>query len=283
MKRVMAAVLTALLALTGCGSQQPTALAGLEYTAGSMVGHSAFQIRLTRQELESARFWPAGESDGPVELAHVPVTGAQWTELEAVVLALYRDGALTEKPTLPKKQAVDGSDGSALTLLWETAGGVTETQYLWPDDRRVLTLTALLEELADPRGREIPRFDQPELQQLILTRHHWLGRHRDYAFQIGWAAYDPADPHWELICALGEDGAVSRSRLRLEDADWAALLELTAVLQLDSCPDAPSESRLTCSLRYSDGSRREIRLSKDAEQRLKAFFFNLMEQTETDR
>jgi len=170
MKRLMAMLLAAVMAfsgLTGCKKQEPQpmipetpelpgTLVGVNYaTGGGMMAHSDFRIHLNRKEIELTEFWPEEYADEMTVLEHVPVTQQQWADVETVILELYLDGKLEAYKPSPKPDnrvleglVLDGGDYTNLSLIWETANGTQEIGYRWPGDRRALTLTELLQELA---------------------------------------------------------------------------------------------------------------------------------------
>ena len=68
----------------------------------------------------------------------------------------------------PGIEVMDGGDSTSLILTWSTEDGTRSIRYDPPNDRRIHTLIALLEELADPIGREIPRYATPELSGFYM-------------------------------------------------------------------------------------------------------------------
>ncbi|MBQ8264471.1 MAG: hypothetical protein IJY96_06840, partial [Oscillospiraceae bacterium] len=188
MKRAMTAFLAALLFFTGmaaCGRNEvrpempelkvvPGTLTAVSYSSGSgSMARQDFAIRLSRNEIEYACFWPCDtNSEEMSEIQHIPVDPQQWAEVESVILLMY--GNLEEfvpapAPELPDELLIlDGGDYSNFSLTWESDGVSVQKQYLWPGDRRVLTLTALLEELVDPCGREIVWYDEPVLDRIYI-------------------------------------------------------------------------------------------------------------------
>ena len=72
---------------------------------------------------------------------------------------LVRIGLSADTGFSTQTKAVDESSSSSITLIWDTGEGEQKIRYSSPDDDRIHTLTALLKELADPIGREIPRCD----------------------------------------------------------------------------------------------------------------------------
>ena len=294
MKRVASGVMALLLCLSGCGKTQPTptvpeektvpgTLVGVNYaTGGGMAYRTEFSIRLTKDEIEHTDFWPADfEKDEMEEKSHVPITDQQWTDVEAVILELYQEGRLEAYQPKPEKKpmailVLDGGDYTNLSLVWETEEGTEEIGYYWPGDRRVLTLIALLQELAEPIGREVPRYEPPELCKIYFTRDHRINRKRDYSFQLHWTAYEEV-PHWELICYLGP--GLDGETIRLEQADWDAFSSFAESTQLEYFPEpTKNDKRFTCTLTYTDGTYKKIVLNDETEQQLKQFFFDLIEQ-----
>lgn len=298
MKRIMSAVLAVMMLLTGCGKTRPTPtvpdtpvppgrLIGVAYaTGGGMMAGEDFQIHVNREEIEHTEFWPYEYADEITVLEHIPITQQQWADVEAVILDMYQDGAIeaypvTSKPELPFMDAfiLDGGDYTSFSLVWETEAGPVEIGCYWPSDRRVLTLTALLQELADPQGREIPRYESPRLDEIYFTRKYRLNNKRDFSFQLHYTAYDETDPHWELIYYLGKYGAVDNGHIRMEEAHWDAFLALAEQLQLEYFPEATrTDDFFTCQLSYSDEKYKHIVLNDETEEQLKQFFMNLINQ-----
>jgi len=174
---------------------------------------------------------------------------------------------------------LDGGDYTDLSLIWQTADGPVEQGYYWPNDHRILTLTALLQELADPQGREIPRYEKRQLEEIWITRDHRFKTDRDYSFQFYWAEYDEADPHWELTYYLGKHGETANGRIRLEQANWDAFLAFAADLQLEYYPEPQKDDKwFTCKLRYTDGRNKYLQLSSETEKKVEAYFLKLVAQ-----
>ena len=266
--------------------EPPGTLVGISYACGSGMVHRAdFEIRLNRNEIEYTNFWPMDiDIEEMQERTHVPITEAQWAELEALLLELYRGGHLEEAAGSSSKTDVsdvfilDGGAFTNLSLTWETGEGLVEIRYHWPSDRRVLTLIDLLQELADPQGREIVRYGAPELCRIYFSRRHRINNRRDYSFQLHWADYDTeSEPYWELIYYLGKFGAVDQGHVRLEESDWDAFLAAAKDLQLEYFPETKqSDAYFECKLSYSDETYKKIELNQDTEEALKAFFFTLI-------
>ena len=301
MKRIMAAFLATVMALTGltgCKKQEPQpvipetpelpgTLVGVNYaTGGGMMAHSEFHIILKRQEVEYTEFWPEDYADEMTVLEPVPITQQQWADVETVLLDLYLDGKLEAYHPKPEPEnsfldifVLDGGDYTNLSLIWETADGTKEIGYYWPGDRRVLTLTDLLQELADPQGREITWYEAPRLKEIYFTRDHRVNTKRDYSFQLHYAEYDETDPHWELIYYLGKHGAVDNGYIRLTEADWNSFVAFSQELQLEYFPEqTKSDDYFKCHLLYTDDHYKNVVLNKETEELLKTYFMQLVEQ-----
>ncbi len=295
MKRWAAGVMAFLLCLSGCGKTQPTptvpeekllpgTLICIRYSQSNptIAGYD-FSIDLTKDEIQSTCFYP-GELGGqePVEKSHITITEKQWEDVQAVIFDLYPNMEEAEASKTDYRNdafVLDGGDSTDLSLIWDTKDGVVEIGYRWPSDRRVLTLTALLREMADPQGREIIWYESPRLDEIYFTRKHRVNTKRDFSFQLHYTAYDEADPHWELIYYLGKHGAVDKGYIRLEQAHWDAFLAFAEELQLEYFPEATkSDDFFTCQLRYSDEKSKYIVLNDETEEQLKQFFMDLIQQ-----
>ena len=303
MKRIMAAILAtvmALMGLTGCRKTEPQpvipetpelpgTLVGMSYATGSgMMAHSEFYIRLNRREVEAAEFWPEDEYVEDIKSCeHIPITEKQWADVEAVILDLYLDGMMEAYQPKPKPEnnpmdafILDGGNYTNLSLLWKTADGTQEIDYHWPGDRRVLTLTGLLQELADPQGREIPRYEKRQLDEIYITRKYKLNQKKNYSFQLHLVDFiEDQEPYWELIYYLGEWGVGPYGTIPLEDSVWDDFLTLAESTQLEYFPEqTKSNDRFRCTLYYTDETCRYILLNEKTEQALYDFFMGLTSQ-----
>ena len=304
MKRIMAAFLATVMALTGltgCNKQNPQpevpetpvlpgTLIGVAYATGSgMMAHSEFHIRLNRQEVEYTEFWPEDQYVENIKaVEHIPITEQQWADVETVILDLYQDGMLEAYQPKPEPEnsfldmfVSDGGDYTNLSLVWQTEDGSVEQGYYWPNDRRVITLTDLLRELADPQGREINWYESPRLKEIYFTRDHRVNTKRDYSFQLHYADYDETDPHWELIYYLGKHGAVDNGYIRLTEADWDSFVAFSQELQLEYFPEqTKSDDGFKCHLLYTNDHYKNVVLNKETEELLKTYFMKLVQQNQ---
>ena len=249
-----------------------------------MIAGYDFEIRLNKDEIEYTSFYPGGMGGQVAEVkTHIPITEKQWSDVEKVLLDLSPMLEELEpaigKPSTGEEHLLDGGDHQSLSLVWQTEEGIEEIGCCWPSDRRVQTLVALLQELADPIGREIPRYEPPELCKIYFARDHRINRKRDYSFQLHRTDYEEA-PHWELIYYLGP--GLDGGRIGLEQADWDAFLAFAEAAQLEHFPEpTKSDQRFTCTLTYTDGTYKNIVLNEETEQQLKQFFFDLIEQKQS--
>ena len=153
-------------------STPPGTLTGVMYGySGGMRVRNDFFIWLSPDAIVETFYYPEEPPKGVgwherVDKENVPITAEQWADVEQVVLELYplmepkperRSGILGSLANW--LGAVDESSSSSITLIWDTGEGEQKIRYSSPDDDRIHTLTALLKELADPIGREIPRCD----------------------------------------------------------------------------------------------------------------------------
>ena len=101
------------------------------------------------------------------EKENVPISAEQWADVEQVVLELYPLMKPKPEPRIDLWSSLgrwlggvkDEVSSSSITLIWDTEEGEQRIKYSSPNDKRISTLVALLKELADPIGREIPRYD----------------------------------------------------------------------------------------------------------------------------
>lgn len=291
----MSAALAVMMLLTGCGKTPPTPkVPDTPVPPGTLVGVSCsesnptiagydFSIDLTREEIQHTCFYP-GEMGGcePVEKSHIPITEKQWENVQAVILELYPHMEETKADKTSRQNdafVLDGGDSTELSLTWETQDGMVEIGYRWPADRRVLTLIALLRELADPQGREIVWYEAPQLNRIYFSRKHRLNSKRDFSFQLHWAEYGEEEPCWELIYYLGKHGALGQGRLHLKQAHWDTFLAFAEQTQLEYFPEAASsDDFFECRVSYTDETYKNLALNDETEEKLKQFFMDLIDQ-----
>ena len=154
-------------------STPPGTLTGVMYGySGGMTVRNDFFIWLSPEAIVETFYYPEEPPKGVgwhdrFEKENVPISAEQWTDVEQVVLELYP--LMKPKPE-PRTDlwsslgrwlggAKDESSSSSITLIWDTEDGEERIRYSTPNDARIITLITLLKELADPIGREMPRYD----------------------------------------------------------------------------------------------------------------------------
>ena len=261
------ALLLLLSAMAGCSPASsgtpsatpadPGTLVRIEYSYSSgMVAHTAFSIDVEPSRIVTARYWPYEdwEADEMTELADVAIAPEQWSELDAVVQEL----ADSLKPVVPLAELADsvlpemlmvqdGGDTFAFALTWEKDGQQTRVQYSHPSDRRFSTLAALLEELAEPIGRDIPRYEAPRLKGIYFCSKPRLFAERSYNGRVDAQA-------WEDIATVCQG------------------------LNVEALPKRSSrkETGTSLTLYYSDGTQTTYQPDKDTLKALRTYFAALV-------
>ena len=127
-----------------------------ESSAGSMEFATEFAIDVAPEQILHCEYWDLNvKRDEMICKDNVPITEQQWADVEKAVLDLW--GSWEEIPEEILNQpddteyfVLDGGDYDRWWLSWETEDGVQKVRYYAPADRRILTLDAVLEELAHP-------------------------------------------------------------------------------------------------------------------------------------
>lgn len=154
-------------------SLPPGTLTGVMYGySGGMTVRNDFFIWLSPDAIVETFYYPEEPPKGvgwhdQFEKEDVPITAEQWADVEQVVLELYPLMKPKPEPRIDLWSSLgrwlggvkDEVSSSSITLIWDTEEGEQRIKYASPNDKRILTLVALLKELADPIGREIPRYD----------------------------------------------------------------------------------------------------------------------------
>ena len=156
-------------------SLPPGTLTGIMYSdSGGMTVREDFFIWLSPEAIVETFYYPEEPPKGVgwhdrFEKEDVPITAEQWADVEQVVLELYPLMKPKPEPRIDLWISLgrwlggvkDEVSSSSITLIWDTEEGEQRIKYASPNDKRISTLVALLKELADPIGREIPRYDPP--------------------------------------------------------------------------------------------------------------------------
>ena len=163
----------------GCGGEEevktaPGTLIGIHYdrTNGS-VANADFHIYVTPYNF-IAEYMPKNEDEwiyDEVTLGYVMtektgnVTEEQWKAIEETVLAVYPEIAPKEikesffrklmKKFIEEPTVLDGADYTEISLEWKSEGGIITEKVSDPNGMNGYRLHLLLQELADPIGREI--------------------------------------------------------------------------------------------------------------------------------
>lgn len=154
-------------------SMPPGTLTGVMYSDfGGMTVRNDFFIWLSPDAIVETFYYPEEPPKGVgwhdrFDKENVPITAEQWADVEQVVLELYPLMKPKPEPTIDLWSILgrwlggvkDEVSSSSITLIWDTEEGEQRIKYSSPNDKRISTLVALLKELADPIGREIPRYD----------------------------------------------------------------------------------------------------------------------------
>ena len=163
----------------GCGGEEevktaPGTLIGIHYdrTNGS-VANDEFHIYVTPYNFV-AEYMPENGDEwiyDEVTLSYVMtektgnVTEEQWKAIEETVLAVYPEIAPKEikesffrklmKKFIEEPTVLDGADYTGISLEWKSEGGIITENVSDPNGMNGYRLYLLLQELADPIGREI--------------------------------------------------------------------------------------------------------------------------------
>lgn len=292
------ALLLLLSAMAGCSpassgtpsatpDTDPGTLVRIEYSYSSgMVAHTAFSIDVEPSRIVTARYWPYEdwEADEMTELADVAIAPEQWQELDAVVQEL----ADSLKPVVPLAELADsvlpdmlmvqdGGDTFAFALTWEKDGEQTRVQYSHPSDRRFSTLAALLEELAEPIGRDIPRYEAPRVSGIYFCSKPRLFGEK-YSYQC--TPVDNADLNGEFyLFAYWDEGLTERSYNGRVDAQaWEDIATVCQGLNVEALPERSRRKQTGTSLTlyYSDGTQTTYQPDKDTLKALRTYFAALV-------
>ena len=218
----------------------------------------------------------------PSTKENVPITAAQWSDVEQIILELYplmepipKNRREVKLP--PGIEVMDGGDSTSLILTWSTEDGTRSIRYNPPNDRRIHTLIALLEELADPIGREIPRYAPPELSGFYMGQSGALFS-KDYSFQFdrGPSVVYGEDAPYILRARFTPSGRKQEiwSDWAVSDEEWDAFTAFAEEIRLEEQPDGSSE-KPACTLYYSDGKQQQKKLDQETAKQLRAYFTEL--------
>ena len=272
----------------------PGILTGVTYSHTSgMVARADFAITLSPEAILETSYYPALDPDTaededwyhPSTKENVPITAAQWSDVEQIILELYplmepipENRREVKLPPGDSKSWMAG-DSTSLILTWSTEDGTRSIRYDPPNDRRIHTLIALLEELADPHWTgEIPRYAPPELERLLYGVSPGLSFPRDYSFQFdrGPSVVYGEDAPYILRARFTPSGRKQEiwSDWVVSDEEWDAFTAFAEEIRLEEQPDGSSE-KPACTLYYSDGEQQQKKLDQETAKQLRAYFTEL--------
>lgn len=231
-----------------------------EYSAGSMVWGTEFDIDIDPDEIISCAFWDhEGNMSEITRKEHVPITEAQWADVEKAVMDLWGswevipESVLNKKPD-PNIQVLDGGGYERWWLTWKTADGTEKIRYYNPSDRRVVTLNEILQELADPKGREISWYEPP-----YANGAYYRNEKSGFSFQCN--RLDDEGRDYRLIVyfnGIGGDSIDDKVGVEIWEKVWPAF----AWIDMSKFEDGSYNDKIALSLYYSDGSQKTIKLDK---------------------
>ena len=245
-----------------------------ESSSGSMEPASDFAIEVTPEEIVRAEYWPE-EFDGEYErreIRHVPVTAEQWADIDKIVGILYPvlEPVPEEIANAPADDEddymiLDGGDYWNLWLTWRAEDGTeTELRYYNTSDRRIRTFVSLLEELADPIGREIVWYDPPEIKGVFMSDDK-----KDESFQLTF--FD--DGRYYFIVRWTE-GREKKSFSRIVDEsvwpDFKAFLETRYFERFEE--GLSFKDPLTVTVYYTDGAQKTFQPDRGTADAVREFF-----------
>ena len=265
----------------------PGILSGVTYSHSSgMIARADFSITLSPEAILETSYYPALDSDTaededwyhPSTKENVPITAAQWSDVEAIILELYPlmepiPENRREVKLPPGIEVMDGGDSTSLILTWSTENGTQHIRYYSPNDRRIQTLIALLEELADPIGREIPRYAPPELNGFYIGQSGTIFS-KAYSFQFdqGPSAVYGEDAPYILQAKFIPPGQKRESWRNwvVPDEDWDAFAAFLEEINLENQLDGRTE-KPTCTLYYSDGKQQGKKLDQETARQVRDY------------
>lgn len=249
-----------------------------ESSGGSSMQRSEFSIELTPHEIIQCAYWPQDFHLDMVQKSHVPVRVSQWEDVEQITEILWP--LFPEIPSSPRiapdphMRILDGGDYSRWFLTRQTENGVYTAQYSQPDDRRIGTLLALLRELAEPIGREIPRYAAPKLNGVYFSD---LKSDRSYQ-----CTPNSGDDGYRFIAnddVKKEKRSVYR---RVPTRTWEEVCAYLKLNDLEQFPKSAAHDTVTCTLYFSDGRQRRVAPDSKTAKKLKEFFADLMDRIQSE-
>ncbi len=254
-------------------------LTRIEYSqTNGMVYGDDFSVDVIPEQVLYTRFFSTTEYEY-VDKENIPIDSEQWHELEEAVLAIFPvlEERHFEKEWKPFSGTVDGGGTFSFYLTWENEGKEERISYHSPNDRRFTTLFTLLEEIANPIGREIVYYDAPELNGFFISRgDSHSGKASDFSYQCT----VKNEEKWYFFSYFGKDGVPSSLSTYVGEDIWKEIAEKCAELDLESAKDGSSKDKTYAVLYYSDGKQRTIKPDKKTVKELQIFFEELVSRLE---
>jgi hypothetical protein len=127
--------------------------------------------------------------------------------------------------------------------------------------------------LADPIGREIPRYDPP-----VLCGVWFQDSNEHCSYQC--TPLSDGDGRYRLIAYDAPKGEKRSVDQRVGDDVWINVHGFLDPLQLDRLPSATNRDTRTCTLYFSDGKQKRVVPEKKTAQTMQCFFVRLIDQAQ---
>ena len=290
------------LVAMGCLSPQPSgeekdagppdALSGVMYSCPGGMTRDDFFIWVSPEAIVETFYYPESPPEGMgwpdlCTKEDVPITAEQWADVEQVVMELYPLMRPEPEPSLWDRLwdgigrlsggVLDGVYSSSITCIWKTEAGEQRIAYSKPDDDRIFTLVALLRELADPIGRDIPRYTPPVLCGIRMEQSGTLFS-KAYVFHLGRDASAPegeeAPYTYRATFSRFGQPLVRLRQQKVPAALWEDFAAFAAKIGLEGQTTALWE-KPCCTLYYADGSHKRKKLDKETAAQIREYLENL--------
>ena len=179
--------------------------------------------------------------------------------------------------------ATDGPNESGFYLTWQREDGTEErTQYFIPSDRRFSTVLMIMEEIANPIGREIVYYDPPELNGIYMKNHSGIfSKKKHYSYQLTFDTALPDEepltqPRWRLNAYYYRNGVKEGKHALVTEQIWKPVQKICEDLELDQCPSAAWDDKVNVTLYYTDGKYQIVRPDKQTMEALRVYFDELV-------
>lgn len=275
-------------------------LVGAEYdTVNGMMYGADLHLTIRNDRLVYARYFdPAQEAEVSAEREDyktkedIAISREEWQSLQEAIEAIL---PLLQE-VVPKKTsgvlekskdylfATDGPNESSFYLIWQNEDGTEErVQYFIPNDRRFRTVLAIMEEIANPIGREIVYYDPPELNGIYMKNHSGIfSKKKQYSYQLTFDTALPDEepltqPRWRLNAYYYRNGVKEGRHALVTEQVWKPVQKICEELKLEQCPSAAWDDKVNLTLYYTDGKYQIVRPDKQTMEALRSYFDELLE------